>query len=58
MFLYNNGEGDRVRKQNLLEWMNVTMVAARQLQNYNSCLGVFKIFVYLLAYLFIIKYAN
>ena len=22
VFLYNNREGDRVRKQNLLEWMN------------------------------------
>ena len=26
------------------------MVAARQLQNYNSCQGVFSIFVYLLTY--------
>ena len=58
MFLYNNAEGDRVRKQNLLEWMNVTRVAAGQLQSYNSCLGVFRIFVYLLTYLCTIKYAN
>ena len=34
------------------------MVAARLLQKNNSCLGVFRIFVYLLTYLFIIKYAN
>ena len=35
------------------------MVAARQYyKNYNSCLGVFRIFVYSLAYLFIVKYGN